>query len=166
MEDAITIRRAVAGDETALAGVAAVVQRLHFVERPDVFKPANVDALRDWFRWALRHDHRRILLAHAAGTPVGYAVVQEGERDEDAFALPRRWREVDQLAVVPTHRKRGVARALIEHIAAAAVADGVPALELNTWAFNQPARDVFRRLGFVERSVRYERPAAPTPGPR
>jgi ribosomal protein S18 acetylase RimI-like enzyme len=157
MKDQIAIRSAAPGDDAALAGIAAVVQQLHFVERPDVFKAVDVDALTAWFGRALRNDQRRILLAEAQGAAVGYAVVQDGERDEDPFAHPRRWREVDQLAVVPTYRQRGVARALIEHIAASASADGVPGLELNTWAFNKAAHAAFQRLGFVERSMRYER---------
>lgn len=157
MNDPIAIRCAGPGDEAPLAGIAAVVQQLHFVERPDVFKAVDVDALTAWFGRALRTAHRRILLAEAQGAAVGYAVVQDGERDEDPFARPRRWREVDQLAVVPTYRQRGVARGLIEHIAAEARADGVPGLELNTWAFNKAAHEAFRRLGFVERSMRYER---------
>ena len=153
----IAIRVAAPGDEAVLAGIAAVVQQLHFAERPDVFKPVNVEALRYWFRAALQMKERHILLAEVLGTAVGYAAVVDGERHEDAFALPRTWREVDQLAVVPAHRKQGVARALVEHIAAAALAGGVPALELNTWAFNQAARDTFQRLGFIEKSLRYER---------
>lgn len=163
MEDQIAIRSAAAGDEGTLARIAAVVQQLHFVERPDVFKAVNMEALTEWFRQALGSNHGHTLLAEEGGVAVGYAVVQEGGRHEDAFALPRRWREVDQLGVLPTQRRRGVARALIEHIAAAARADGIPALELNTWAFNQAARQAFRRLGFAERSVRYERPVAGPP---
>src|SRR3569623_1006687 len=157
MEHAIAVRAAGPADEASLADLAAVVQQLHFAARPDVFKPVNVEALQGWFREALRSNQRRVLLAEAAGSSAGYAVVVDGDRDEDAFARPRRWREVDQLAVAPGYRKQGVARALLEHIAAAALADGIPSLELNTWGFNQPARDAFRRLGFVERSVRYER---------
>ena len=163
MPQPIAIRLAQPGDEAVLAGIAAVVQGLHFDERPDVFKAVDVGALTDWFRWALQKKERHILLAEELGTPVGYAVVLEGDRHEDAFARQRSWREVDQLAVLPTHWRRGVARALIEHISAAALADGIPALELNTWAFNGQAREAFRRLGFVERSVRYERPTGPPP---
>jgi len=158
MEGDIAIRAAGAGDDAVLAEIAAVVQQLHFQERPDVFKPVNVEALRDWFRSALQSSQRHVLLAEVAGTPAGYAVVLDGERTEDAFACARRWREVDQLAVIPAQRHRGVARALIDHAAAAARADGMPALELNAWAFNQAARATFRRLGFVERSIRSERP--------
>lgn len=163
MTERIAIRYAAPGDEGAVAGVAAVVQELHFRERPDVFNPVNVEQLRDWFRRALSAGERRVLLAEVGGAAAGYAVVQDGERHEDAFARARRWREVDQLGVVPAHRQRGVARALIEHIAASARAEGIPALELNTWAFNEPAHEAFRRLGFIERSVRYERPADAPP---
>jgi len=165
MQAVIAIRCARPGDEAVLAAIAAVVQELHFLERPDVFKAVDVEQLRDWFGKAMRKDpQRRFLLAEIGGTEVGYAAIQDGERHEDAFAQSRRWCEVDQLGVLPSHRRHGVARALVEHIAVSARAAGVPALELNTWGFNGAAHEAFRRLGFVERSVRYERPAGePSP---
>jgi ribosomal protein S18 acetylase RimI-like enzyme len=157
MQGDIAVRAARTGDEVALAGVAAVVQALHFAERPDVFKPVNPDGLREWFRAAINDPAKRIVVADVDGVVAGYAVVLDGERHESAFAAGRRWREVDQLAVLPSFQRRGVARALIEHVAATAVADGISALELNTWAFNRAAHEAFRRLGFRERSLRYER---------
>jgi hypothetical protein len=45
----ITIRAAVAGDASVLASLSALVQELHFHERPDVFKRADVDGLTQWF---------------------------------------------------------------------------------------------------------------------
>lgn len=163
MNHEIAIRAAAPGDETALAGIAAVVQELHFAARPDVFKAVDVGALRTWFRSALGDAEPRIVLAEVLGTAAGYAVVNDLDRDENVFAHSRRWREVEQLAVLPAYRGRGVARDLIEHVAASARADGVESLELNTWTFNQTAREAFQRLGFVERSVRFERSAIRRP---
>jgi hypothetical protein len=60
----------------------------------------------------------------------------------------------------------------LDHIAATASAEGIPALELSAWAFNAEAQAAFQRLGFSAKSVRFERqtdgvkaaslPASPT----
>ena len=156
MGDEMDIRTAVPGDETALAGLAAIVHQLHVAERPDVFKPVNLANVTEWFRVALLNPDLRILVAELSPLVVGYAVARDATREEDAFARSRRWREIDQLAVLPSYRRRGVARALVEAAAASALADGFPGVELATWAFNEAARTAFRRLGFIERIVRYE----------
>ena len=170
MGDDITIRPARRGDdEAALAEIAAVVQQLHFAARPDIFKPVDPSALEAWFRSALKRPRPGITLAQLSGAAVGYAISIDAGREDSAFAHPRRWREVDQLAVLPGYRRRGVARALIADAAASARAAGFPALELNTWAFNEVARTTFRRLGFIERNMRHElvvdRQVAASPNP-
>jgi len=154
--DDITIRPAERGDEATLAAIAAVVQELHFARRPDIFKAVDPSALEAWFSSAMKRPRPGITLALISGVAAGYAISIDGGREDSAFAHPRRWREVDQLAVLPAYRRRGVARALIAEAVLSARADGFPALELNTWAFNDAARATFQRLGFVERNVRCE----------
>ena len=157
----IVIRRATESDAGALALLSASVQALHFAERPDVFKPVDTDALEAWFRQAIGDPFWQLWVAEVSGTPAGYAAVMDGSRPENAFAKARRWREIEQLAVSEKYRRQGVAKALLDHIAASAVSDGITMLELNTWAFNDVARRCFERLGFSERSARHERQTDP-----
>jgi GNAT superfamily N-acetyltransferase len=56
---------------------------------------------------------------------------------------------IDQVSVAPSHAGRGLGAALIEHLAASARAEGLPALTLTTFRdvpWNAP---YYRRLGFV-----------------
>lgn len=159
MNDAMVIRPASPADVQSLADLGAIVQKLHHAHRPDAFKAANRRDLEAWFQQTLQQANWRIACATCGSVAVGYIVTVDGHRAENAFAPARTWREIEQLAVRPTHRRRGVARALIEHVAQAALADRIGALELTAWAFNDEAQAVFRRLGFVERTRRYERPA-------
>ncbi|HVT07789.1 MAG TPA: GNAT family N-acetyltransferase [Polyangia bacterium] len=131
MKDQIEIGAAVAGEEAVLAELAGVVQQLHVAERPDVFKPVNLVEVTEWFRGALLKPELRIVVARLSHLVVGYAVARDASREEDAFARPRRWRELDQLAVLPSHQRRGVARALVAAVAASASADGYPGVELS-----------------------------------
>jgi GNAT superfamily N-acetyltransferase len=57
---------------------------------------------------------------------------------------------------IQTHRKRGVGRALITRAIAEARAEGIEKIEASAWCFNGDANEVFRRLGFVPKTMRFE----------
>jgi ribosomal protein S18 acetylase RimI-like enzyme len=157
--DKIVIRPASEGDAGDLAALSAPVQELHVAERPDVFKPVDLGSLASWFRDAIKDPAWQILIAEISGAAVGYVAVTDNARGENVFARARRWREIEQLAVSASHRRQGIAGALLDRVAESATADGVVVLELNTWAFNDVARRCFQRLGFTERNLRYQREA-------
>lgn len=165
---AIHIRAATTEDVSRLAGLIESVQQIHVAARSDVFKPAARADLETWVREGLASTGTRVVVAEVGGVVAGYAVVLDGHRPDNAFAYERHWREVEQLGVHPDHRRRGVARALLDHIAATALADGIPTLELSTWFFNTEAQAAFEHLGFAVKSLRLERPsiASDPPKPR
>jgi ribosomal protein S18 acetylase RimI-like enzyme len=152
----ITIRAAGDGDLEQLADWSASVQQLHVAARPDVFKTADPQALRDLFSRRLAESTARIWIAETAGIVVGYAVTVDKHQEENVYAYARSWREIEEIAVRAEHRRRGVAGALLRHIEIATQADGISAVELNTWSFNNAARSSFERLGFVSKNIRYE----------
>ncbi|MDX6761899.1 GNAT family N-acetyltransferase [Streptomyces sp. F8] len=78
----------------------------------------------------------------AADAPVGYLIA---ERVDGGL-------HVEQVSVHPDHARRGIGRSLLEHLAAVAVGEGVPALTLTTFTevpWNAPyyVRCGFRPLG-------------------
>jgi diamine N-acetyltransferase len=161
-ERPIEIRAAVTGDDGVLAALCALVQEMHFRERPDDYKPVDIRALEQWFRDVVVGGTGRIWIAEVGTTPAGYAFVTDQRRSENVFCYARQWREVEQLGVHPQFRQHGVARALLDHVARTAAADGVAEVELNTWAFNEDARRAFQRCGFRYKNVRMERPLRPS----
>lgn len=60
--------------------------------------------------------------------------------------------EVKSMHVALAARRRGVGSAMLDHLIAAARADGWTRLSLETgsWAYFEPARTLYRRHGFVE----------------
>ena len=156
----ISVRRAVAGDQTILAALGARVQELHARERPEVFKPVDPPGLERWFADALANGSSRIWIAHIGEKPVGYAVVIEQRRAEHVVAYARRWYEVEQIGVDPAYVRQGIARELLRHVTKAAIAEGVSEIELNTWNFNKVAHLSFERLGFVAKKIRFVRQIA------
>jgi GNAT superfamily N-acetyltransferase len=154
----VSVRRAVIGDESALGELAAMVHALHVAERPDVFRPLTAERLaQDWFRPVLQGDAAaRVWLAEAAGAAVGYVLVKHHQRHERLFLVPLSWCEIDQIAVVASWRRRGVARLLIEAAVADAHAGGFERVETVCWWFNAPARALFEGLGFIPKFQRWE----------
>jgi len=153
----VTIRAAVAGDASALASLSTFVQELHFGERPDLFKRVDEAGVTQWFTNTLASGHARAWIADVDGGPVGYALVVEHCRPDGPFCYERRWHEVDQLGVHPTHRSLGVARELLDYVVRLAGERGVSSVELNTWSFNTTSHQAFQRCGFVAKNVRFER---------
>jgi ribosomal protein S18 acetylase RimI-like enzyme len=85
-----------------------------------------------------------VLLAELDGDAVGYAVA--AHRRPKAVYL-------HDIYVRPHARRRGIAKALIGEIVAEAAARGAQVMLLSVDSVNADARNVYRRLGFAERSV-------------
>lgn len=105
---------------------------------------------RQAFEAALKERHARFRVARTPdGQLIGYViawfVVDEGE--------------IANLAVVPTARRRGVARALLAEIIAEARASGIARLFLEVRESNAAARALYASRGFkpIARRARYYR---------
>lgn len=153
----VTIRTAVPGDEQRLAALNGLVQGLHVAKRPDSFKPCNQDGVREWLRGLVTSATARLWIAEEAGRAVGYVLTMLHERPENPFCFSRRWCEIDQIAVAPAFRRKGVATALVQKALTTAVEDGFSEVELCTWSFNLEAQSLFRKLGFEPKFLRWER---------
>jgi [ribosomal protein S18]-alanine N-acetyltransferase len=101
------------------------------------------------FEAALKERHARFRVARTADGVIGYVIAW--------FILDEG--EIANLAVAPTARRRGVARALLEHIIGEARASGLARLFLEVRESNVTARALYNSLGFepVARRARYYR---------
>jgi ribosomal protein S18 acetylase RimI-like enzyme len=61
---------------------------------------------------------------------------------------------VDALAVDPAHRRRGVARALLDRAEQVATAQELSGVALDTGLHNEPARALYAASGYREREIR------------
>lgn len=126
-----------------------VVQGLHAKEEPRRFRLFEEGAVTKFFQCALDDPAVTVLLAIDGDKPLGYALLRVQNRPEEAFSLPRSFVELEQIAVDPESRKRGVGSALIDEALAVADSLGPGDLELSVWDFNSDARRLFQRKGFT-----------------
>ena len=90
-----------------------------------------------------------VLLAVDGEKVLGYVLLRVQERAENAFSPPRRFVELEHVAVDPASRKRGVASALVDEVFSVAQSLGLGDLELSVWDFNNDARRLFQKMGFT-----------------
>jgi len=153
----VTVRAAVVGDEHALAALNRFGHEMHLARRPDYFRPTRADELAAWLRDLLDEPTTAAWIAEEEDFPVGYVLTFFHERAGNPFGHARRWCEIDQIAVDPAWRRRGIGRALMGAALEASRARGVHDVELFSWAFNTEAQALFRGFGFEPRVVAFER---------
>jgi GNAT superfamily N-acetyltransferase len=151
-----TIRNAVVGDEGLLAELSAFVQDLHLERRPSDFKPTSVSELTAWYKSLLQTSAARAWIAVEDGLPIGYVLALVNRRPANPFCPEKQWWEIDQIAVDPRCRRRGVGRALISAAVAEAKVLGIQKIEAQSWAFNHEMHELLRRIGFVPKMLRFE----------
>ena len=153
----MTVRPAGVGDDHALAALNRFVHDVHLAHRPDYFKTARADEAAAWFRDQLGKPTTAAWIAEDGRAPIGYVLTFFHERAGNPFRYARRWCEIDQIAVDPAWRRRGIGRALMGAALEASRARGVHDVELFSWAFNTEAQALFRGSGFEPRVVAFER---------
>lgn len=153
----VHVRRVQKADVEALTPLKAEVHALHVDAHPEVFKAMTDEQVARWLRDRLAEEATSAWLAELDGALLGYAMMAHRSRDETTFSHARSWCEIDEIVVVRSGRRRGVARALIERAAEHARSLGVSALELTTWAFNTQAQEAFAKMGFRPTMGRYRR---------
>jgi ribosomal protein S18 acetylase RimI-like enzyme len=153
----ITVREAQERDIDLLVDMNRIVQDLHLAAAPAYFRHPEPGTVAELFRSRLRQPEGRVWIASVGEVPAGHAVTVLRERPENAICSAQRYLELEEVGVSPTHRQRGVARALVEHVLADACAHGVRDVQLTCWSFNAEAQAAFKALGFRPMTVRFQR---------
>ena len=89
--------------------------------------------------------HLRAFVAEDSGRFVGFAMTMEVPA---SLLLAHFW-QIRDLFVLPTHRRRGVGRALLSSVRAAAIASGALRLVVQTEEDNDPALRLYTDSGYA-----------------
>lgn len=143
LKTSLIVRRAVAGDVPALT---AMIRALNLHQREPHEHSTEAAVHRDLFG---PDPALTALLAELDGKPAGYATYH---RAYDASYAARGLYMVDLFVAVEA-RRRGVARALVAAVAAAAKEEGTSYLWWAVKTWNQEALRFYRSLGAIEEPV-------------
>ena len=152
LPDPCTIRDYCDGDESAVLAIIRDLQRHEGAFDPRLKLPEEIGG---WYIRELQasvEKHKgRLLVAEADGVVAGYAcllvdVSSADQREEILYS----YSQVSDLAVLRTHRGRGLGRALIAACEGIAREQGQKWIRLGVLAANQDARRFYARSGFSE----------------
>ncbi len=143
----MTLRRATAADAATLARLNAHVQGWHAAQYPEAFFAVpDPEGLVAYFAGRLAEPGCTAFLA--GDPPLGYALCCLQERDASVFSPAICRLLVEQIAVAPEARRKGVGRALMQAARDLAGELQVDEIVLDTWEANHAAHGFFRAEGF------------------
>ncbi len=143
------VRPALADDGAVVWHLWEALQALHAEADPTNYRPpADQAGFQDYFKCVLLGDDWHPLVAERNGKVVGYIVLREIEREPDLLHCARHWLEIEHLSVAEGERRIGVATALLEQARLIARRRGINRIEVGVRAFNAPAVEAYKRLGF------------------
>lgn len=138
MDPAYTIRPATPDDVPLLAGIEVAASRRF--RDVGLSLAADLPPLPEPLVRRAQEEERAWVATDGAGTPVGFLVASV--RDRAAY--------VDEVDVLPEHGRRGIARALLEAVAAWARSRGLEAVTLSTFRHVPWNAPFYLRAGFRE----------------
>jgi ribosomal protein S18 acetylase RimI-like enzyme len=150
-----------AGDARVVAELNVVVQALHAEARPDWFLPPDADAYTPVVDAWLQQENVKVFIAEDGDVAVGYIAAVVHERPARVLTRSTVFVELDQIAVRPEWRGRGVGRRLADEVFALAAEVGAESVQLSVWNFNEVAQRFFGSLGF---EPMWQRMSAPLGG--
>ncbi len=157
----IRVRRAESADYSAACRLYAEADALHARKRPDRFRPTDRPARsRSLFDAHLADPDQVLFVAEMDGAVAGLVRVQAFERPEiaDVPALtPRRYAVVQELVVAQAHQRRGIGTRLMTEAHRWARDCGLTEIGLTVYDFNQPALQLYSKLGYAPDSRRLSR---------
>ena len=149
-DEPLTVRQATPEDAPTISVLNADVQAVHANALPWLFKSPTAETFPpDAAAEILALPSAIVLLAFMGAQPAGYAYAEVRRRAETGLTRSYESVYLHHLSVRPVLRGRGIGSALLVALRSAAAEQNIARLELDVWAFNEPARKFFARHGFV-----------------
>lgn len=158
----IMIRPARLDEHETLCVLFAELDRFHREVRPEVFaEPEGPARSPELVAGLIEGPGSIILVAEDNGALAGLATLAEKTIPANPVRPERRIAEIDNLVVLPGHRRRGIAGLLLRHAEDWARGRGIASLELGVWEFNAGAGACYEAAGFAPTTRRLSKAVAP-----
>ncbi|MGO4129340.1 N-acetyltransferase family protein [Inquilinus sp. YAF38] len=158
----LIIRPARPDEHPALCVLFAELDRFHREVRPDIFvEPAGPARSPELIAGLIEGPGTTILVAEDHGALAGLATLAEKVIPANPVRPERRIAEIDNLVVLPCHRRRGIAGLLLRRAEDWARGRSIGSLELGVWEFNAGAVACYEAAGFAPTTRRLSKAVAP-----
>lgn len=117
-------------------------------EQPIPTHEANTKLMTEFVTTMVTEDPRQVLVAEEGGELVGYLIFQRQAQTRTPLQLPRSWSYISDLYVKPSHRRRGIARSLLQTCLNDLRSSGATYVRLSVWSENPNAIRLYRLAGF------------------
>lgn len=145
----ITVRRATRNDAALIATLIADVQVLHAAALPRQFKPVDKVSYAKDAAAILAEPERLVFIAYVGDDVAGFVHAEMIRQPETSLLYAQQTLYIHAISVRLIYRRRGVGSALMDAVRAAGQSLRIERVGLNVWAFNEAARQFFRRRGFT-----------------
>lgn len=133
------------------------VQTLHAQGRPDLFRPAEAGALREFLEARLAVDAIVLIAENRDGRALGYLLAEVAARPESPVQFAHSGLYVHHIAVDAGARRHRVGERLMDEIAERARQASASTIRLDSWSFNDEAHRFVEAQGFAVSRVVFER---------
>jgi ribosomal protein S18 acetylase RimI-like enzyme len=149
MTMAPSIRPAISADYESVCVILAEADAIHHASEPDFFRLSTESCrpLALFEQW-LAADDFAVYVAEAFGQAVGVLLLSERAVPDGPLMKPRRYANIDMLAVLEDWRSQGLGHALLQQAEGWARGRGLDSVELSVWEFNQRALALYKGTGY------------------
>ncbi|MFD1020898.1 GNAT family N-acetyltransferase [Thalassobacillus hwangdonensis] len=143
----------ISDDYELLARLNKHVHDIHVGLNPELVKPHDYEAFKDFFKGIIHKENYLFLLAEEAGEAIGYAWLEVKEYPENPFKYGYKALYVHQISINQAYRNGGYGTKLMDKIETLAEERGLTRVELDYWAENVDAAAFYEKRGFLQNKV-------------
>jgi ribosomal protein S18 acetylase RimI-like enzyme len=144
----IVVRYAKREELESVNEIRKQVNEVHVKGRPDIFREDGWQVIEPFVYTRFEEESSGVVVAVADDEVVGFAVVQYIVRPESPFKREQNFYHIEEFGVEESHRRKGIATALIDFAKEDAKKRGFVRVELNMWEFNEIALAFYESVGF------------------
>jgi len=145
----VTVRPAVPGDYDAICDLMQELDAFHIELRPEILQPYTGRArTREHVSRYIGNEQRIMFLAELDGQAAGLAAVETVSMPEHPMFRMPVIAMLMELVALPSHRRNGVGRLLLDSVRAWTVEHGIGCLQVNVQSGNEAALRFYQAMGF------------------
>ena len=144
------IREATKADFDGVGKVFAEELEHHIDLLPGRFQMADPIMTSKWYDELLFNPDKTLLVAEMGEKIAGLVLIQLKRSSDNPIYRPRRFADIDELAVAKRYRGQGIGRALMDAAHKFIRSQGIDEVELDVWERNSGAIAFYEKLGYAK----------------